>query len=419
MMSAFVALAASLAAQTAAQTGAPPADASPTDKPASPKAGQLTYLDLEAGVGYSSNPSLSFTSSQGQAFGRIAAHGVHTRFTERTTTLLSAYAENVSYTGHYNSQQSLSLTARHDAAVSERLRIFGDVNASYTEGGQLDTRILVIPGLPPLPGVVEVPPQLLPPGSDFLTVTGHNYFLSAHAGGQLALGPRDSLSLTSGVERGVFRGTFENTDYWSIPVSIAYDRQVSERTTLGGRLSYVATDYNGPASFRTVTPQVTARVLLSERLTFSGALGVSFASVDDGIETRHSTGLAADASLCQRGDRTQFCARASVDQQTATAAGPAKSISAGVDYSRQLDAVSSIQFSLGADHYSRPISIISGNSFSRATYYRAAAAYSRRLSGRFFGGVNVSARKLTERGPDPKTDFNASLFVRYRFGDIQ
>jgi len=414
-MSALVALTA-----LAAQTATPPAAATPpTEQPAEPRAGQLTYVDLEAGVGYSSNPSQTLTNDQGQAFGRIAVHGVHTRYTERTTTILSGYAENVSYTGHFNSQQSLSLSGHHDAAVSERLRLFGDVSASYTEGGQLDTRFLVIPGVPPLPGVIEIPPELLPPGSDFLSVTGHNYFFSAQGGGQLALSPRDSMSFSGGVRRGVFRGTFEDTDYWSIPVSIAYDRQVSARTTLGGRLSYVSTNYNGPGSFQTVTPQVTAHVLLSERLTFSGAVGVSFATIDDGIDTSHSTGLAADAALCQRGDRTQFCARVAVDQQTATAAGPSKSVSAGVDYSRTLDADSTVQFSLNADHYSRPVSFVTGPTFSRANYYRAAAAYTRRFGGRLFGGVNLAARKLTERGPDPKADINASLFVRYRFGDVQ
>jgi hypothetical protein len=36
-----------------------------------------------------------------------------------------------------------------------------------------------------------------------------------------------------------------------------------------------------------------------------------------------------------------------------------------------------------------------------------------------FGGADLSARKLAEAGPDPKTDLNGSLFIRYRFGDVQ
>ena len=154
-------------------------------------------------------------------------------------------------------------------------------------------------------------------------------------------------------------------------------------------------------------------------MTVSADAGVSFASIDDGVRTRHTTGLSADASLCRSGERGQFCARAAVDQQTATTAGPAKSVSGGVDYSRRLNVDSTIQLSLSANHYSSPTLVVSGVTFSKATYYRAAAAYTRRVSDRWFGGVNLAARKLTETGPDPKADVNASLFIRYRFGDVQ
>ena len=63
--------------------------------------------------------------------------------------------------------------------------------------------------------------------------------------------------------------------------------------------------------------------------------------------------------------------------------------------------------------------MVVGQAFSSSTYYHAASSYSRRLSSRLFGGVNLAARKLTQNGPDPKTDLNASLFIRYRLGDAQ
>jgi hypothetical protein len=154
-------------------------------------------------------------------------------------------------------------------------------------------------------------------------------------------------------------------------------------------------------------------------LTLSGAIGASFSSVDDGIDTRHSVGLAGNISLCNVVEHSHLCGYASIDQQTATVAGPAKTISGGVDYSRQLDANSSIQLSVEASHYSQPISVVLGQSFSTSTYYRAAAAYTRSFGHRLFGGVNLAARKITEKGPDPKADLNASLFIRYRFGDLQ
>ena len=412
-MSALIALTAALATQTA-----PPASTARTSAEG-PKVGKSAYLDVEAGVGYATNPQLSFTSGNGRAFGRVSAHAVYTRVSERTTTVLSGYAQNLTYTSRYGSQQSLSVDARHDAAVNERLRLFADASAAYDEGGQLDTRILSVPDVPPPPGSSGTPPQLLLPGSDFLSVTGKYYRFAAHGGGSLALSALDSLNFSAGLERSVFRSRLQDSDYWSIPASIGYDRQISPRTHVGARVGFENTNYNGPASFSTVTPQATLRLLLSERLTFDAAAGVSFARVDDGTRTHHSTGADAQASLCQRGESSSFCARGGISQQTATTAGPAKSIFVGVDYSRRLDADSTIQFSLDASHYSAPISVITGSTFSRSNYYRAAADYTRKLGGRLFAGVNVSARKRTQTGSDPDADFSGSLFIRYRFGDAQ
>jgi hypothetical protein len=397
-MSALVIIAA-LAAQTAPTAGS----SKPTDTAAPVvNSGESNYVDVEAGAGYSSNPNLSVVNDEGSAYGRISLHGVHSRVSARSTTLLSAYAENVSYTNHHGSQQSINLYGHHDAAVSEHVRLFGDVSATYQEGGQLDTRVLGLPLLPPVtPGGTIIPPILIPPSGTF------------------ALSPRDSLTLSSGIEHVIFHSAVARTSFTTVPVSLAFDRQLSARTTVGARVVAQDTEYDGPSSVRVITPQLTGRALLAERITLDGAIGVSFARIDNGVTVRHSTGLAASANLCGQGETSFFCARVAADEQTATTAGPARSLSAGIDYTQRLDADQTVQFSLGATHYSAPTSVVIGRTFSSSTYYRAAASYSHRLSTRLFGGVNLAARKLTQNGPDPKTDLNGSLFVRYRFGDVQ
>jgi len=407
---------AALAQAGTASSPTPPADTSAPQI----SHGQSTYVDLEGGAGYSSNPNLSIANSQGSVYGRASIHAVHTRISARSTTLLSAYVDNVSYTNSHGSQQSVSLFGRNDTAVSEHARLFIDGSASYQEGGQLDTRVLGIPQLPPsTPGGTVFPPILIPPTGDFLSVTGREYSAAGHGGASFALGPHDSLSLSSGVEHTVFHSGLARTSFTRIPASLAYDRQLSARSTIGARVTAENTDYDGPFSFRSITPQLTARTLLAQRVTLDGAIGVSFARVDDGLTIRHSTGLSAQANLCGQGETNFFCARFSADEQTATTAGPARSISGGIDYSQRLDANQSISFSLGLAHYSTPISVVIGQIFSSSTYYHAAASYSRRFGTRLFGGVNLAARRVTQNGPDPKTDLNASLFIRYRFGDVQ
>jgi hypothetical protein len=421
-----LALVAALAVQAATQTGAPPpspAAKAPETAVPTTHVGQSTYVDLEAGAGYSTNPFLSLGSHNGAAFGRISAHAVHTHITERTTTVISAFGQSAFYSRGTNSSQSFDLNGRHDAAVSEKLRLFVDGDVAYDRGGQLDTRIVSIPNVPLLPGTT-VPPTLLLPGSDFLTVTGRTFRASADAGGQLALGPRDFLDFSAGVNHNHFKSAGLNTRYTSIPVSIGYDRQLNERTTLGARVAGEFTDYsgdlvNGVHKFRLITPELTGRFRLSQQLTLSGDIGASFSAVDNGTRTRHSTGLAADASLCSTTERTQFCGRASVQQQAATSAGPARVLSAAVDYSQRLGADDTLQFSLSADQYSNPVLVLPVQSFGHATYVRAAADYSKRLGNRLYGGLNVAARKVSQRGPDPDMDFSGAVFIRYRLGDVQ
>src|SRR5581483_5134860 len=111
--------------------------------------------------------------------------------------------------------------------------------------------------------------------------------------------------------------------------------------------------------------------------------------VDDGVTTHHSTGLAANVDLCSTTQRGSICASIAINHETATVAGPSKSISGSLSYSRQLDADSTLALAAGVDHFSRPLSVIVGEPFSNATYYRVSAEYSRRIGHRLFAGVDA------------------------------
>jgi hypothetical protein len=310
------------------------------------------------------------------------------------------------------------LSARHDARVNEKLRVFGDVSFEYDQGGQLDTRILSLPDVPLPPGATQ--PPIITPTGDFISITGKQFVASGHVGAQLALSPRDSLMGSAGVDHTSFKSGGVDNHYNTIPVSIAYDRKVSEHTSVGLRMGAEFTNYRGPLKTTILTPQVTVQTLLSESISFSGAVGASFAKVDNGLSSRHSTGLAANISLCSIGERGHFCGYASVDQEAATVAGPAKTISAGLDYSLNIDANQTIQFSIGGSHYSTPNAILPIQSNSGANYLHAAVDYSHRLGNRWFAGASISARKDALRGRvDPNADVSGSLFIRYRLGDIK
>ena len=406
-------------AQAASSASPPPPSPTPPAAAAAfdTKRGISTYVEVQGGVGYSTNPEFRFDDDSGAGFGRISITAVHSRSTERTTTLLSAFAQSYFYTGDVGSQQSLSLSAAHNTRVNEKLSLFGNLGISYDKGGQLDTSFGGASGILDVPGGLN-PPVLLPPGSDFLSVSGRTFRATGNIGGQWTLSARDFVTASTGLQYVRFDGVTDS-HYTSVPISLGYDRQISTRTTIGARISAQHTDYDGPGNFRSVTPQLTFQSALSSTMTVTGAIGASFAETDDGIVKRHTTGLTANLGACSRGQKETFCGRASVDQQSATVAGPARTINVGLDYSRQLGRDDTIRLSADASRYSSPVIFTTGPGFSRSTYVRGAADYSRRIGNRLFGGVTLAARKISQNGPDPDADLSGSLFVRYRLGDLR
>lgn len=417
-MSAFLLIGAfAQAASPAPAEAAPPSPTPPATTEAldAPQRGVINYVDLQGGVGYSINPRVGNGGSSGAGFGNLSVNGVHARSSARSTTILSGLAQTYFYT-RGGSQQSFRLTASHNTRATENLSLSGDLGLSYDKGGRLDTSLNGLAGIPFQSGIN--PPLLLPLGSDFLSIGGRTFRANGNVGAQYALSSRDFLNASTGLEYVKFDGVADS-HYIAIPVSLGWDRQISTRTTIGGSVSARFTDYGGPGSFRSIAPALTFQTALSSTVSLRGNIGVSFAESDDGITTSHSTGLTASVTACSRGDRDSFCGRASVDQQAATVAGPARTIDVGVDYSRQLGPDDSIRLSVNATRFSSPVIFTTFPSFSRSFYVRGAADYSRRIGDRLFGGVNVSARKVTRNGPDPRADFSGSLFIRYRLGDLQ
>ena len=89
---------------------------------------------------------------------------------------------------------------------------------------------------------------------------------------------------------------------------------------------------------------------------------------------------------------------------------------ASVDYYRRLSLKETIQASLPG----RPLCQsfrFNGNNLS-TTYLSAVVGYDRKVGNRIYAGVSGGARKLFQSGPDPKLDFNANVYVRYRLGDL-
>src|SRR6478735_7857135 len=89
----------------------------------------LNFLDLNAGLGASTNPFLG-SSSHSSAFGRVSLTGTHSITSEHGSTTLNAFIENTSYLQDYGSKQIFALNARASRALSSTAEIFGSLNFS-------------------------------------------------------------------------------------------------------------------------------------------------------------------------------------------------------------------------------------------------------------------------------------------------
>ena len=91
---------------------------------------------------------------------------------------------------------------------------------------------------------------------------------------------------------------------------------------------------------------------------------------------------------------------------------------ADITYYRQVSEKGTIQASLYGTHYSASTAGPLGQ-ILRQTYLSGVVGYDQRIGHRLFAGVNVGARKVFQTGPDPKVDFNANIYLRYRLGDLR
>lgn len=410
-----MALVAALAAQATSPSGptTPPTDAGTIG--AGNRLGSINFVDLEAAVGYSTNPRQELVGSTGAGFGRFSINGVHSTVSARSTTLISALAQQNVYSRN-GSNFSAHVRAYHTAQVSERVNIYGSVEGSIDKGGQLDSQIV---GNPLVTGIPATPqPVVLLPGQDSLFVRGRTFRVRADGGASFALSDLDSVHFNTGLEYLDSKSDLFTTHYTTIPASFGYDRTLGTRTTVGFEVQFHHTDYSGSRTFWDISPRLTLTRKLSEQMNLRASVGPSFSTNKDSLGTQHTTGVAGDLSLCSSNERSDFCGTVSLSQQVATVFGSARAVSANIRYSRRLDANQTLRLTVDGSWYSNSRSLVTVNSFSNARYVRGAADYSRKFGNRWYGGATVAARKLIEPGPDPKMDFSGSLFIRYRLGDI-
>jgi len=389
-----------------------------TDEPAASDRSvrrSVSYIDLTAGVGYSSNPFLGFSNSQDSAFGRLGIRGVHAWTGERGSTTLTGFAEGTSYFNEYDLKSIFSLTAdtRHEA--SEKVTVFANAGISGDLSGQLSNRFLYVPPVPDVPDATLPPPPETVQDPDLFSFAGRQYRLFGQAGAAIRTSARSNLQISGGASRVWFSDSLLN-DYTTVFGDTSYNRFLSERTTVGASVRVEQTSYDDSNDHSTlINPMLTMSTRLSEFWDFDGGIGVVFSNFDRDGDKSHNVGLSLNAGLCHSSETERLCGRIARTSQSLSRGALVNTTSANVDWYKKLDDKQTLQLSAGVSRYVSEDDLTSG---FKSYYLRAAGSYSRKINNRLSGGADVSVRTLRAEGPDPDADFSGSLFLRYRLGDM-
>lgn len=376
-----------------------------------------TYVDVSAGLGYSTNPLLAVGSDTGSAFGRFSLYGYHGWTTERTSTSVSGFLENSAYFRRYGNKQVFNLSANTRYVANEKVTLFGNLGLTGDIGGQLGSRFYGVPAGSVTPDPA-IPSTVVIVDPNLFGLNQRQYTLSGGGGANIVLSPKDALNITAGAQH-LFVAGSNVLDYTSYITTVGYNRQLNERLAVGGRLLVQYADYKFGRSIFEIGPQATVTAQLSEHWDLSAAVGFVRTTQDfgvAGIDNSSSINLALDGSLCRQLEYERICARVARRTQSSVIGAAPVSTTASLEYYRKLGAKDSIQ---GSASVARTGGYRIANQTGSSTFYAASAAYDRLINDRISAGVQASWRKLSFAGPDPKTDVGGSVYLRYRLGDIR
>jgi len=397
-----------------AQATAAPPTAAAGEEPANKRT--VTYLDLSAGAGYSSNPLLRSGSS---IFGRVSLTGFQAWNDERGSTSLTGFVEDTTYVrGGYGSKAIFRVGAQTRRAVSETVTVFGNLAFSGDVAGQLTNRFTSPPVV--TPPVISPLPVTSP---DIINLSGRQYRLDGQVGASIRTSTQSSVSLSAGASHAFYTGAAKVDDYTTYSGSLGYEHQLSERTWFGGALSLQRQDFRGGEYSNVVNPTLTLRTQLAENISVNGSVGLLAIYAHRAGQTDHSYSPSFTASVCKTGEKSEFCANLSRTASAPLAIGTAQNARStaittdfNLSYTRKIGERETIRALVTATRSSTASLLNNGN--FRTTYLTGLVSYDRRVGNRLYAGISGGTRKVFQTGPDPKIDFNATIYLRYRLGDL-
>ena len=415
---------------------------------ASPASAQERFsVDAALSGGIANNPFLQGGDTSTTASATLTVSPSYSIDQGLTQFAIAGNATVTEYLSRYPNSDSFSVSGMGAHQLSERTSLNARLNyVNSVVGAFNDTGVigsgLIIPGVTPVfPTATADPNTVLTPAVTPIT-TGiisnlatdpslggigrrrQNY--SAGAGISMGLGPRDRIGLDTSISANrTASGALD--DFNSVSQQVNYSRAIRQGfdVTAGVVVSHV--DYLRRRQFdaTTIQPTVGTTYLIAQNTSLSLSVGVSIVKTDLATigDTRTSTSLSAQGSLCRQSGRVNGCLSLSRTAVPSSIGGvriqTAASLSGGMRISERSSASASVSYSRSGapliDVATTPV-LFSGDT----EYLSANGSYNRRLSQRVSAFVSAGVSKVygdQSFGRDPS--YEARGGVRVRFGALR
>ena len=372
-------------------------------------------VDVTVGARAATNP---YDASGKNSAAVAISLGVNPSLTivhELSTLALSGSAKVDQYLSRYGTDVSARANADYERRLSEAATVGATATFSTTRSGISDLlrngdALGTIAGAP-----IPISEQLI----DVAGIPSRQNRYSFAIRANVRPSDFDTFQASTGIALSrVSSGQGRN--YRQLYTNLGYSRTLSQSTSLTAQLAFADVDYAGcrDGDGQIISPLVGVNVRLDPTLTLAISGGVSIARIEQTGRKRTQAGLAAQGSLCKRGELTNICLTGSRDTQPSSLGGISRATSIGFNIDRRLSPSSTIGATARYGRTDQPTASRDEFGFRRTEFVSASATYSRRLSERVFLTISPGFDKVTDGVRARRANYEIMAGIRIRFGQF-
>lgn len=363
--------------------------------------------------GYSTNPYSSNASSTGS--GTITGSFSPTIQLASPTgsTSISGDITHTEFSqNHYDGATNYTVNARTSQQIAPTVSMTGGVGYSSIFRNALFANL--DPNNPP--GGPDDPVIVDPTGAATFGQRTKSWY--GDLGMTFTLSPRDSLTLNGQASQVDFSGTSSGLtqDFDTVSGGLSYMRVLNPTTSIGLGVNMSRSNYHDMrfGDGTQISPTLILDTRFSPRWSLNLNVGLTFSDTKLLVGSAHRTAFSGSATLCNEGDRSNFCLSGSRSVAPTALSGISTVTTVGASYRYRITSSDSITANASYSNSKRIYGIFAED----YDYITATVNYSRRLADRLSGNVAITYSDTYSSFINRSANVWGTIGISYRLGEI-